>query len=287
MRQITKCGLRGALTALAMGLCAMGLTAKPAQAQIDPYRNPFATAASWQGFAWDPSNAAGGVAGLAIWNAQPTANTFNGGLSLFGRGRIVSGHYNTLDGSVDIAETMGSAPLMLHGMVVPTAQGGYIGTMRVMQLTRNLGTIKMLWLRKQRTPAGFFPPGPCLGTDISYTGRFQGSDSDSHGLIALLFDPQRGAGDNADPPSIETGALMMQNLHCRFVATIDPNGRDGAFNFDLLAQTDAPSLPAVQLGGTYLTDPITGKQIGFQGGYQLFNSMFNVFSRGSFSAFAP
>ena len=55
------------------------------------------------------------------------------------------------------------------------------------------------------------------GLDVSNSG-------DVHGLIGLLFDPRRPAGDSAAPPSYVTGAMVMQDLHFRFVASIDPSG---------------------------------------------------------------
>lgn len=270
---------------LALGASLLGMTARPASAQIDPSNNPLTPGSSWQGFAWDTKSAANGGAGLALWSVQNSS--FMGGLSLFGRGRVVSGRCNFGDGSVDIGETNSTAPIMLKGFIVPTKQGGYIATLGVTQLSRSLGTVKLLWLRKGSSMAGLIPPDPYLSANVPYSGRFQADSGDIHGLIGLLFDPQRPAGDNATPPSFLAGAMNMQDFHFRFVASIDPERKAGGYGFDLLGQSTVALLPAVRVGGTYLTDAMTGKPIGFQGSYLLFNSMFSPFSGGSFSAFAP
>ncbi|HLJ57905.1 MAG TPA: hypothetical protein VKT77_22900, partial [Chthonomonadaceae bacterium] len=72
------------------------------------------------------------------------------------------------------------------------------------------------------------------------------------------------------------------------VATIDPERKAGGYDFDLLGQaSNSLLLPAVYLGGSYMTDPMTGKQLGFQGGFQLFDAGFSPTIGGTFSAFAP
>jgi hypothetical protein len=240
----------------------------------------------WQGFAWNPNASPNGGAMLAIWSAQ--GSSFTGGFSYLGHGHVMNGRVSMADGSVTLIDALNSPPLTLSGRISPTPAGGYMATLAVSQATRGLGTVKMLWLRNKFTPDGLFPPGPCFSLTVGYSGRFASGAGDTHGLIGLLFDPERKAGDSANPPSIETGVVAMQDLHFNFVATIDPERKAGGYDFDLLGQaSDSLLLPAVYLGGSYMTDAMTGRQLGFQGGFQLFDARFSPTIGGSFSAFAP
>src|SRR5579872_7547640 len=196
-----KRGARTAIAALALGLCALGFAARPAAAQIDPQRNPILAGIQWQGFAWNPNASPNGGASLAIWSVQ--GSSFTGGVSYMGRGHMVNGRVSMADGSVTLVDALNSPPLTLTGRISPTPAGGYMATLAVSQSSRGLGTVKMLWLRNKFTRDGLFPPGPCFSLTVGYSGKFQSFDGEANGLIALLFDPERKAGDSANPPSIE------------------------------------------------------------------------------------
>ena len=268
-----------------MGTYATVLANNPAVAQIEALNNRTVPGAAWAGFSWSARNTPSGNADLYIWSVGE-GGSFSGGMSLYGRVRTVCGHLFG-DGSVEITEVDSTPAIVMQGYVSPIGQGGYIATLRAFRSGRSLGPIKLLWLRKKFSPLVSIAAEPCPGSDIAYSGRFVGDGSDTHCPIGLLFDSQRSAGDIAGPPSFETGRLAMQDFQFNFVATIDPERRAECYAFDLLGQSSSPTIPAVQLGGTFVADASIGKQPGFQGSYQLFNSLFNPISGGAFSTSAP
>ena len=275
--------LKAAALTLVLGLCALGMTAGAAKAQIDPL---FQAGDSWHGFSWNPGNTAMQEARLAVWSAGGGA--FQGGLQLFGRGRAVSGRF-TMDGSVDIVEINSTAPITLHGHTVRAADGSVSGLFSMAQGGRNLGPARLLRLfgavdatvTGAVPPDPYFPPGPC------YVGSILSGATGLATRSTLTFNPASTASSDRPQPSDRTGSLLLGDVSYTFVLSIDGHVLpDGGFKFDMIAHSTGAVVPCIRVSGELLPAVRVGDTQRFVGSYESVNTSMEVIDRGTFNVAA-
>ena len=269
------------LTLFAWSLLTLSLTGDSAKAQVDP------NVRVWHGFSWSPGNVNVTDAGLYIWSVN--GNTFTGGLSLYGRGRAISGRFAT-DGTIDLAEINSATPIKLHGAAKATPAGNFIGMFSVTQGARNLGCVELLRLFQPSIlpPDPYYPPDPYIN-GVTFGGRYFSENTRFVGRLQIAFDPaaHNPPGDH-NPPADFTGKIIFGDRSFNFVSTFnDRVALNAYYKFDLVGHASGGIIPCVHVSGELVPAVRPGDASRLQGRYEAIDANGRVLDAGSFDIAAP
>ena len=287
--------LKSGVLTLILGALVLWISGGAAKAQIDPF---FQAGDSWHGFSWNPGNTAMQDMRLAVWSAR--GNTFLGGVSLFGKGRAVSGRFST-DGSVAITEVNSSVPITMVGRSTLAGDGSATMLIGLSQGGRSLGMARLLRLFPALPltsggalpPDPYFPPGPC------YVGSLLIGLSSISASLTVNPTPPNPTADRPQPSDV-TGTLLVGDVSYSAVLCIDRNTLpNGNYKFDMIAHavdTVVPCvkpvmvIPCIRVSGELHPGsivPCIRNTQWFAGSVERFDNNMALLDRGKISLLAP